>query len=453
VSERPGPGSDGLLPPGLLGVLGGPGRRLRVPARAGRVLVPLVLLASLPVILAVTRQGYCLQHGWDGTEPLWRQCYSDLATSTETGGVTGGLTAYLSSTGGVHVDQPVITGAVMSLLGGLAPGSGAGQQRWYVALWAMLAMALLAAMVWFVATTRRVRADPAQVALAPVVALTVLLSPDIVGVALTTAGVWAWSRRRPTLTGVLLGLAVMARSYPLVVLVAVVALAVREGRAAELRRLGRALAATVGAVLVLWLVTDPGAIGRPYAAWWGAGAGLGSVWYLFTIVGLPISGTALSVIAVLGWLAASALVVLALGSSRRPALGPLLLVGVGVVLLTGKSFPVQSSLWLVPLVAVAGISWRDHLWWGGAEVLHGIAVWLYVAGLAVPDRSLPGGWYGVFVLLRLLGVGYLVWRAWEASTAGLPLGRAAPPLHPPEEWAAEPAAEPVTSEPAGTGEG
>ena len=63
-------------------------------------------------------------------------------------------------------------------------------------------MLLLGAMVWFVATTRRVRADPAQVALAPVVALTVLLSPDILGVALATAGLWAWSRRRPATAGI-----------------------------------------------------------------------------------------------------------------------------------------------------------------------------------------------------------------------------------------------------------
>jgi hypothetical protein len=428
VSERPGSIADRLLPADILGVIGGPGRRLRPPRRPGYAVAPLVLLAALPVVAAVARQGYCPQHGWDGSAPLWRACYSDLAASTETGGVGAGLAAYLSATGGVHVDQPVLSGALMSLLGGLAPGDGATQQRWYVALWAVLAVLLLGAMVWFVATTRRVRAAPAQVALAPVVALAVLLSPDIVGVALTTGGIWAWSRRRPGLAGVLLGLGVMARSYPLIVIVAIAALAVRERRQHDLRVFGQAVFGTVLGVLALWLVTNPAAISRPYATWWSSGVGMGSPWYLLTIAGFPIGAAAGAVIAVIGWVAAAGLVaVLALGSPRRPSLGALVLVGVGVVLLTGKSFPVQSSLWLVPLVAIAGTRWRDHLWWAGAEALHFVAIWLYVGGLSVPDRALPGGWYGVFLVLRLAAVGYLVWRAWEgAAAAGSPLVRGIP---------------------------
>ncbi len=409
--------ADGLVPVDLLTPVGGRGRRLRPPSRSGYAVAPLAVLAALPVVAAVGRQGYCLIHGWDGSEPLWRACYSDLATSLETGGVGGGLAAYLSSSGGVRVDQPVLSGAAMTLLGGLAPGTGLSQQRWFIALWAMLAMALLVAMVWFVAATRDGRTDPSQVALAPVVALTVLLAPDVVGVALATAGVWAWARRRPALAGALLGLGVMARTYPLIVLVAVAVLGMRARREADLRALARAAGGSVVGVVALFAVTDPSALGQAYSTWWSAGVGMGSPWYLFTIARYPIGALAASVIAVLGWLVAAVLVaVLALGSRRRPSVGQLALVGVGVVLLTGKSFPVQSSLWLVPLVALAGVRWRDHLLWAAAEALHFVAIWLYVGGLSVPDKALPGGWYGVFLVLRLAGVGYLVWRTWHAVT-------------------------------------
>ncbi len=421
------PALDRLLPAGLLGVLGGPGRRLRPSRHPGYAVAVLVLLVAAPVGFAVLRQGYCLQHGWDGSAPLWRQCYSDLAASMETGGVGGGLAAYLSSTGGVHVDQPVLSGAAMSLLGGIAPGDGLGQQRWFVALWAVLAVLLLGAVVWFVTTTRGVRADPAQVALAPVVALTILLSPDVLGVALASAALWAWSRRRPVSAGILLAAAVMARTYPAILIVAIAAIAVRMGQREALIRFGRAFVLTVLGIVATFLVTDPAALTRPYSTWWHAGAGLGSPWYLFSLAGSPIGALAASVIAVIGWVVAAALVVvLALGAPHRPSLGALALVGVGVILLTGKSFPVQASLWLVPLVAIAGTRWRDHLWWAGAEAMHFVAVWLYVGGLQAPDRALPGGWYALFLALRLVAVGYLVWRAWD-TTAGRPPSHA--PTH------------------------
>jgi hypothetical protein len=428
VSERPGPSLDRLLPSGLLAILGGPGRRLRAARRGGYALAPLALLAAVPVVGAVLRQGYCLQHGWDGAAPLWRMCYSDLATSVETSGVGNGLAAYLAPDGGVHLDQPVLSGAVMTLLAGLAPGEGPTQQRWFVALWAMLAVLLLAATVWLVATTGRVRSDPSQVALAPVVVLTVLLAPDLVGVALATAGIWAWSRRRPALAGALLGLAVMARTYPLVVLAAVALIAMRERRTGDLAALGRGAGAAVVAVTALFAATDPTALGRAYLTWWTSGVGMGSPWYVFTLAGAPLGATAGAGIAVLGWVLAVVLVgLLALGSPRRPTIGQLALVGVGVVLLTGKSFPVQSSIWLVPLVALAGVRWRDHLLWAGAEALHFVAIWLYVGGLGVPSRALPGGWYSLFLMLRLLGVGYLVWRTWQDATEPAPRPGPAPP--------------------------
>ena len=57
---------------------------------------------------------------------------------------------------------------------------------------------------------------------------------DLLAVALTTLGMWAWARRRPVLAGVLLGLGVAAKLYPLLLLGALFLLCLRAGR---LRRL------------------------------------------------------------------------------------------------------------------------------------------------------------------------------------------------------------------------
>jgi uncharacterized membrane protein len=96
------------------------------------------------------------------------------------------------------------------------------------------------------------------------------------------------------------------------------------------------------------------------------------------------------------------------------------LVLVAVALLTGKAFPVQASLWLLPLVALCGLRWRAHLVWAGAEALHFVMVWLYVGGLSKPDRGLPPGWYAVFLVIRVAAVAYLVWQVWRTAAAREP---------------------------------
>jgi uncharacterized membrane protein len=107
---------------------------------------------------------------------------------------------------------------------------------------------------------------------------------------------------------------------------------------------------------------------------------------------------------------------LVLGTPWVPRLGAVALLAVAVVLVSGKSFPVQSSLWLVPLVALAGLRWRDHLIWALAEAVHFMAVWLYLGGLQNPEKSLPPGWYAVALVLRVGAVGYLGVRAWQSAT-------------------------------------
>jgi hypothetical protein len=182
---------------------------------------------------------------------------------------------------------------------------------------------------------------------------------------------------------------------------------------------GRALAGAAAAaavVLLPFLVSNPDAVTAPFKAWAGGGAGLGSPWIIPQLLGHPLPEglvTALAVIGVVAAVLAGAL--LALGANRRPSVAEVSVVLVGVALVTGKSFPVQASLWLLPLAALCGVRWRDHLVWVGAEALHFAMVWLYLGGLSKADRGLPPAWYSVFLVLRVAGVLYLVWRVWRAA--------------------------------------
>lgn len=429
-----------------LALVGGPlGRRVAARPWAAAVW-PLVALGALPVVGGVLERAYCIDHGWLGQPMFWRQCFSDLPVQYSAGALASGLGGYLS--GSAHLDQPLVTGGVMAFLGGLVgDGSQVSQQRVYFFLWTLLATVLLMVTTWFTAAARpRHAVDAAQVALSPLLVLTLLVGPDIIGVALVAAGMWAWARRRPVLAGALLGVAVMARTYPLLVIAALVLLAVRAGRYRELRSM---LLGTGGAVLVLLVVggvAEPDAVTAPYRAWWTAGAGFGSVWFIPQLAGHPLPVWVATSAAAVGILVAlGAAFVLALGAPRRPTWAHVALVVVALALVTGKSVPVQASLWLLPLAALCGVRWRDHLIWVSTEALHFVAVWLYIGGFTRPDRGLPPAWYAFFLLLRIAGISYLVWRVWQQAMARPPhTDDPADPLDPERDAVVDELAGPLT---------
>jgi uncharacterized membrane protein len=182
------------------------------------------------------------------------------------------------------------------------------------------------------------------------------------------------------------------------------------------------LAAAV--VVVPWLLANPGGVGAVYDQWRSSSAGYGSPWLIPGIWGpsagihshhLPgfllhsLSPAAVTRFAILGWvLALIAGAVLALGAPRRPRVAQVALVVVGIALLTGKAYPVQDALWLLPLVALALPRWRDHLAWFVAEAAYFVAVWLYAASISTPTRGLPGRGYVWLLILRLVLVAWLV---------------------------------------------
>lgn len=405
---------DGGLPEGALAVAGGPlGRHASARATSWvATVVPLVAASAATMALSVAQRAHCIQQGWNGSDQFWHACFSDLPSTYQLGNLQDGVLSYLTG-GGASADHPPLTGLLLAAIGETVPsGTFLSQTRWFFGVWALLATVLAAWTVWLTAASRpRHARAAAQVALSPVLLLAAPIAPDLFGVTLASAGIWAWSRRRPALAGALLGLAVMARTYPLLILLALVLLGLRTGR---LEAVARALLAAVGAAVVValpFVVANPEAVLGPVRTWWQAPAGLGSVWMLPQLAGHPLPVGVANLLVCVG-LVLTVLVgaLFALGTVRRPTLAEVALVLVAGALLTGKAFPVQSSLWLVPLVALCGVRWRDHLVWACAEALHFVAVWMYVAGLSTPDRGLRPGWYAVFLVLRVAGVVYLAWR-------------------------------------------
>ncbi|MDO5503235.1 MAG: hypothetical protein Q4G67_08695 [Actinomycetia bacterium] len=364
-----------------------------------------VLLAAIPVLAALALRGWCLTQGFEGSDPLWRACYSDLPS------------ALVAIQGGGAPAGPIVAAVVQRVLALPFNGSGLAAQTGYVLAWGLLSLVLVGLIAVAVLAFRARRPDRALlVVLSPVLVTTLLISSDIVGVALAVLGLVAWRRGAAGWAGALLVLATFARGSALILLVVVVVVAWREGwDRSALRRL--VLGAGLGAAGVLGLGALFGiaALTDPLRDWWHAGASYGSVWLLPHLVGYPLLPGVVPFVQLLGWLVAIGLVVyLAIRSWRRLGLAELAVVGMAAVLMTGVAVPVQASLWLVPLVALSAIAWRDKLIWAAIEVAYYPMVWLYIGQLEPDTKGLPAPWYALFLILRLLAMGWLIWCAIDA---------------------------------------
>lgn len=393
-------------------VIGGPvGPRAAV-GRRGWLAVASVLsaLGSFLIALGVLQKGHCVREGFATPGSLWRACYSDLAVS----GAAPRTTSPWSE-GGPGEGEPVLTAVLTWLLRlGTPDGSGLTLQRWFFGLSAVLMVLLVALTVAAVAWSSPTPWVAAHVALSPLLVTVALVSLDLFGVMLMAWGLACWLRGHPLAAGLLLGAATMARTFPALALVAVVLVAVRDGRRAELPRLLAGFAGAVAACLALVAAAgaDPFS---PYVAWWETGAQYGSPWKVVEILGNELGATTVSWLAIIGWgLAIATGAYLGLDRARQVPLPAVVLAMAVVVMITGKSFPPQESLWLLPLVAWCGLRWREHLAWVAVEVLYFVLVWLHIAGPSNAEKAMPVAVYATVLVLRLVALVGLAWTAVDA---------------------------------------
>ena len=224
--------------------------------------------------------------------------------------------------------------------------------------------------------------------------------------ALTMAALAAWAARRPVLAGVLLGVAVATKFYPVICLLPLFALCLRAGRL-------RPFWVTAGSALAAWLAVNlPVALAAP-AGWetfyiFNAkrGADWGSIWYFFqtehwpVVGGLSLPGINLAS-AALFLAACIAIAALALAAPRRPRLPQLLFLATAAFLLTNKVWSPQYVVWLVPLVVLARPRLGGYVLWQIAEVGYFYAIWGYlitvVAGPQTSGAVSPGLYFAALL--------------------------------------------------------
>ena len=240
--------------------------------------------------------------------------------------------------------------------------------------------------------------DAALVGASPLVIFQIFTNFDALATALTLGGLLAWARRRPVLAGVLIGLGVAAKLYPLLLLGPLLVLGIRTGRLREVARTAAATAVTWLLVNLPVLVLFPRGWSEFFRLNTRRGEDMDSLYNVVkSFTGWPGFDPDLgfwqppkilnAVVLLLFVLCCAAIGYIALTAPRRPRVAQLALLVVAAFLFTNKVWSPQFSLWLVPLAVLALPHRRILLAWMTIDALVWVPRMYYL--YSVPDRGCP----------------------------------------------------------------
>lgn len=413
---------------------GGPaGRRLRPRRGAGgfwsipRVLVALTVVG---ILLSALSGQYCRINGWGGVGVYHWGCYSDVAALWGSRDLNVSPWAPFSADL-ASFEYPAATMAVASFFAALThwlaeTTGGYWGERGGLLYWDLTF--LVAAVLWIAlvlityASAGRRPWDAAIVALSPAMIFAIGINWDIWPAVALALAVLLYQHKHWLWAGVLIGIGVAFKLYPLFMLGAVLVLALRTALRKQERNHDVDLvvfAKVAAGTLISWLVINVPVMLINFEAWARffvfsseRGAGYSSLWHVWMVLGegpTPETVSALS----FGLFAASCAGVLVLGLtvSERPRMVQLLFLIVAAFLFFSKVYSPQFMLWLVPLIALAAPRLRDVVIWNAAQVLHFWAVWMYLADVVgdhLPQHAFDAKLYVAAVILHMASTVYLM---------------------------------------------
>ncbi len=406
---------DPLLAAGseLIGGPTGRHRRLRpiwwIPLRV------LVVLTALGYACGIWIGSACRSSNWISPERYEHLCYTDIHPFYTLQGLADGAFPYVQlSPAHPGVDAPVLVGMFMEVssllthwLTSLRPGADAASLFFDINV-VLLFIPLLLAVIATALAARNRPWDAAMVALAPMIILASRINWDLLAVALVALALLQLSRSRVLAAGILLGAAMSAAHYPVVILIALALLALRTRQWPATGRL-------VLAAVVSWLVINLPFMLMNYEGWSAiyrkfvdALPDLGSMWFAIQQWGGPeLSAGQVNLAALLLFLAALAgIAAIVLQAPQPPRAASVIFLVVAAYVITSKGFAPQFGLWLIPLAVLARPRWRDFLIWQAAEVVYFVSVWWFLAGYQVDGaKGLPAEWYALATFVHIAGTG------------------------------------------------
>ncbi len=415
----------------------------------------IMLFAVIFLAFGFFSKAACLEtsHPTDGTQPglVWdgrqyyKACYADPLPLYSVEGLSAGAFPYkyswVTDSGEIrYMEYPVLSGLFQYV-------TAQGAQAWQAVMpggpievvkYFVLGVVLLAFM-WMIAvwatylSAGRRPWDTLLMAASPLVIFQAFTNYDLMAVAFASVALLLWARSRPVWAGVVLGLGVAAKLYPLFLFGALLVVAIRRRRFVELSR-------AAAAAVVAWLVVNL-PIMIPFPQGWREFFRLNSdrpanpesiyavIQGLTDWAGFDAGRAAGEAPATLNAVslvlfALGCVVVLAIGltAATTPRIAQLAFLIVAIFLLTNKVWSPQYSLWLVPLAVLAVPRVKVLLPWMAFDALLWVAHMSYFHGAA--NRGIDPELFHLLVLVRnLLVVAVCVVVIIEIYRPGLDLVR------------------------------
>jgi uncharacterized membrane protein len=416
-------------------VVGGPVGRRAWPHSWWTPVRVLVLAFTVVFAVGLLQKYPCGKTDWsDETVRYGKMCYSDVPYLYTGRGFAEQHWPYSGSDGRYEVmEYPVVISYFAwgaSKITALVPSGPSQQVReetpvanlwglpgmtkevntYFLVTAVLLFLCGLGAVLFLAGASRGRPWDAMAFALSPTLLVAGLVNWDLLAVLFTAGALWAWARGRPMLAGVMVGLGVATKLYPLFLLGGILVICLRE------RRWRQFVAATLAAVAA-WVAANLPAYltGREqWEVFWrfnsDRGADLGSVWLVIQQASNHDVGA--HTINAWSWLLFGAwclgVLVLGLRAPETPRLAQVGFLIVAGFLLVNKVYSPQYVLWLLPLAVLARPRWRDQIVWQAGEVVYFAAVWWYLAGLLDAAGRPDAGFYWMAILLRMAAELYLV---------------------------------------------
>lgn len=387
---------------------GGPaGRRLRQkPQSFWSIQRVLVALTVLGVLLSFLASQYCRINGWDGVGVYHAGCYSDVAALWTTREFSESAVAPFSADH-TNFEYPVLTMALASATAAVTHWMHRIFGDTPLAYWGesgsllffdLTFLSAAAAWLLLVLITLRIANhrpwDATVLAISPAIIFSIGINWDIWAAVALAGAVLAYQRSWWWVCGVLIGIGVSFKLYPLFMLGAAFTMALRrhlrsERDGLQWEEFGRVVAGAAGSWLIInipVIIVNMGAWVEFFSFSAERGAGYSSLWHLWNeLADTGIVSTAPGP-QLISWLSFGVfflccLAVLGVGvlASQRPRVEQLLFLIVAGFLLCNKVYSPQFMIWLLPLIVLAAPRVRDLIIWHIFQLLHFWAVWMYLA--------------------------------------------------------------------------
>ncbi len=454
LDDRDLPSRTDVVGAALSETIGGPVGRHALIGRQS-MLTPLRVMFLIGLVflaLGYSTKAACLQSNstgsadqrvanWDNNRAYYQLCYSDTvplytaellnlgkfpykSSWLETDSAGKPRTQYDGRPAVRYMEYPVLTGLYQYTSMALA--------KTYSALTKIVAIPVVAEVVMFfnisafglalawlgtVWATARLAGrriwDAALVATSPILVFQIFTNFDALATAFAIGSMLAWARRKPVLAGVLLGLGIAAKLYPVLLLLPLLVVGVRTGRLRAVGQSAATAAATWFLVNLPVMVLFPRGwseffrlnarrgddmdslfnVIKSFTRWPGFDGNLG-FWEPPVVLNSVVAVLFLTACAMIGYIALTA--------PYRPRVAQLGFLVIAAFLLTNKVWSPQFSLWLVPLAVLALPHRRILLAWMIIDALVWVPRMFYLYGDQA--RGLPEQPFTATVLLRDIAV-------------------------------------------------